>query len=149
MSQLVGEQQVYHASDGGSITDQAHRERMLANFMAPAVLHLKVGAQVMLIKNTDETLVNGSMGRILRFLDATNQDELLGGVAKDGHQPNSTGTRWPVVEFVTGGYVKEVLVCPAHFTVELPSGEVQVSRTQVCAESGQPGILSCLTWPHF
>jgi ATP-dependent DNA helicase PIF1 len=30
---------------------------------------LKIDAQVMLIKNVDETLVNGTMGRVLRFTD--------------------------------------------------------------------------------
>ena len=61
MGHLHTEKQVYRASDGGSITNPAQRERMLANMMAPAVLELKIDAQVMLIKNMDETLVNGSI----------------------------------------------------------------------------------------
>ena len=42
---------------------------MLANFMAPQVLKLRINAQVMLIKNVDETLVNGSVGKVIAFHD--------------------------------------------------------------------------------
>ncbi len=59
---------MFEARDGGTIVDKNQRDRMLANCMAPAVLELKVGAQVMLIKNLDESLVNGSLGKVLAFM---------------------------------------------------------------------------------
>jgi ATP-dependent DNA helicase PIF1 len=70
MSRLRGESKTYHASDGGLATGD-HRQKLLDNFMAQQVLHLTVGAQVMLIKNIDETLVNGSMGIVVAFQDPT------------------------------------------------------------------------------
>jgi ATP-dependent DNA helicase PIF1 len=40
----------------------------LDNLMAVSSLSLKKGAQVMMIKNVDETLVNGSLGKVLGFM---------------------------------------------------------------------------------
>ncbi|KAI1495698.1 hypothetical protein F5X99DRAFT_109039 [Biscogniauxia marginata] len=37
---------------------------LLANMMAPKAIYLKKGAQVMLIKNMDDNLVNGSLGKV-------------------------------------------------------------------------------------
>ncbi|KAK5627609.1 hypothetical protein RRF57_003324 [Xylaria bambusicola] len=36
--------------------------------MAPKSMDLKKGAQVMLIKNMDDTLVNGSLGKVIGFM---------------------------------------------------------------------------------
>ncbi|KII87392.1 hypothetical protein PLICRDRAFT_55354 [Plicaturopsis crispa FD-325 SS-3] len=91
----------------------------------------------MLIKNVDETLVNGSMGKIVRFLDPALyqlEGELLGedkGPGGAKKLPPGGTKRWPVVEFAVPGGVREVMVQPDTWKVELPSGEVQVSRTQL------------------
>lgn len=51
----------------GGPTEQ--RDKILANFMAADRIILKKDAQVMLIKNVDETLVNGSMGKVIGFCE--------------------------------------------------------------------------------
>ena len=150
MNQLTTEQENFHSVDGGTIQDMAQREKMLANFMAPQRLTLRLGAQVMLIKNVDEMLVNGSIGKVLRFVDpavyGTPDDPEVAGGAFVGGAPSATaggsaakknaaaigGKRYPVVEFeLRNGIKRRMLVMPETWTVELPSGEIQVSRTQV------------------
>lgn len=141
MSHLQTEQKEYRASDGGTITDPIQRDKMLANFMAPKNLVLRVGAQVMLIKNIDETLVNGSMGKILRFVDpalyGTEYDDVdgSGNTGKPKSERKKTATTnmlMPLVEFaVPNRGRREALIVTETWKVELPSGEVQVSRIQV------------------
>ena len=58
---------LFEAVDGGTMTGE-QRAKALDNFMAPSKLNLKAGCQVMLIKNKDEMLVNGSIGTVLTFL---------------------------------------------------------------------------------
>ncbi|SCU97751.1 LAFA_0G13058g1_1 [Lachancea sp. 'fantastica'] len=66
---LPGICHTYNAIDGGIMKDEIQKEKLLSNFLAPKELKLKVGAQVMMIKNMDETLVNGSLGKIIDFID--------------------------------------------------------------------------------
>ena len=147
MERLTSDKETYVSVDGGVIQDFTHREKLLSNFMAPHKLELKAEAQVMLIKNVDDTLVNGSMGRVLRFVDpytfgANSDPEVSGVVAsvasaqslkKSASNPATVGAKlYPVVEFVLPQDRKRtVLVMPEIWKVELPNGEVQVSRTQV------------------
>jgi ATP-dependent DNA helicase PIF1 len=144
MAHLDTEQKDYMATDGGTIVDPNQREKMLANFMAPKKLVLRVGAQVMLIKNMDEMLVNGSMGKIVRFVDpavyGSDYDNVDGnGNVPAGGKPKSqtkkpapTTMLMPVVEFlVPNKGRREAIIIPEVWKVELPSGEVQISRTQV------------------
>jgi ATP-dependent DNA helicase PIF1 len=142
MSSLQTEHHTYQSTDGGSLEDPNQREKMLANFMAAKSLQLRVGAQVMLIKNVDEHLVNGSMGAIKRFVDpnvyqtekdgdfTVNKDE-AGGAAAVKKKAPVPGVVWPLVQFSTPKGVIELMVEPATWKVELPNGEVQVSRTQL------------------
>ena len=165
MNQLATEQENFVSADGGTIQDMAQREKMLSNFMAPQKLTLRLGAQVMLIKNVDDMLVNGSMGKVMRFVDpaiyGTPDDPEFAGGAFGGRAPSPPlggsaakknaaavptagggaakknaaaigGKRYPVVEFdLPNGIKRRMLVMPETWTVELPSGEIQVSRTQV------------------
>ena len=64
----------FHAQDSGTIKEPEYREKLLQNCMAPPVIHLKKGAQVMLIKNMEDTLVNGSIGRVVAFMDEATFD---------------------------------------------------------------------------
>lgn len=154
MNQLKGKRLVLKSLDGGTLTDPQQREKILANFMAPHELDLCVDSQVMLIKNLDETLVNGSMGRIMGFCDPAiykglsadgkietleeNYDvtTLAGKKAKERKQrliDEGKIEECPVVLFQVPGQQKPnpVLIQRETFKVELPSGEVQVSRHQV------------------
>ena len=144
----------YAAVDGGAITDPVQRDKMLSNFLAVSHLKLQVDAQVMLIKNTDETLVNGSMGKVIGFchkiayeVGPTGQwledrgwsdlppeererkeNALSIALAKLGQG----ATPFPVVQFkLPGGNYRDVLVEYELFKSELPNGDVQVSRSQL------------------
>lgn len=68
MRKLPGEAHTFTAVDTYN-TEQAKRFRILGNLICPEATSLKVGAQVMLIKNMDETLVNGSLGKVLGFMN--------------------------------------------------------------------------------
>lgn len=69
LNKLPGMVRTFDAMDGGSLEDKEMKERLLQNFLAPKTLQLKVGAQVMMLKNVDATLVNGSLGKIIEFVD--------------------------------------------------------------------------------
>jgi len=58
--------QVYVSKDTGNASDE-RKATILGNMVAQGTLKIKVDAQVMLIKNVDENLVNGSIGRVLGF----------------------------------------------------------------------------------
>lgn len=145
----LGSLQSYAAMESGTITDPTQREKILSNFMAPKHLELAINAQVMLIKNVDETLVNGSLGRVVGFADpddyakgdsAQDASGVVGGgsmnlTAKKGP---STGSRkpYPVVEFgMTNGTKRRVLVLPEVFKFEQPGAQPSTppaaSRTQL------------------
>lgn len=64
LKSLPGNARVYKAMDYGP----PHLKKMLENVMAPGELELKEDAQVMMLKNTDEQLVNGTVGRVMFFL---------------------------------------------------------------------------------
>jgi ATP-dependent DNA helicase PIF1 len=144
MNNLKGETHLFRAKDGGTITDPAIRNKLLSNLMAPPELRLRVNAQVMLIKNTDETLVNGSIGKVIRFCDeatwrndggqALNETPEEAKKRKAITSASKGGTiQYPVVKFpLPGGtYFREVLVMPETWKIELPNGEIQASRVQL------------------
>lgn len=69
LNKLPGKVHNFNAIDGGSLDDVELKEKLLQNFLAPKHLELKIGAQVMMIKNVDATLVNGSLGKVIDFID--------------------------------------------------------------------------------
>lgn len=148
MQQLHG--QVYHfeARDGGTVLDKAFRAKLLQNCIAPEKVSLKKGAQVMLIKNIDETLVNGSLGRVRGFMNEQmfadykdNEDAFLNEGEQDAEAKAwqkaeilglSTQAVYPVVRFaLANGTTRDLLCQRESWKVELPNGEVQASREQV------------------
>jgi ATP-dependent DNA helicase PIF1 len=72
MAKLKGDTHTFHARDR-AIAD--NYKGQLKQCQAPAVLELKVGAQVMLLKNVDldKGLANGSRGVVVRFQPPTNE----------------------------------------------------------------------------
>ncbi|PFH63232.1 hypothetical protein XA68_15866 [Ophiocordyceps unilateralis] len=145
LRELPGPVHRYESSDSG---DQAVKDKLLMNMMAPKSLDLKIDAQVMLIKNLDDTLVNGSLGKVIAFSDESTfemksasdemEDDLakakrkLAGLAHDGGALSRDARKFPVVRFVsTGGKPRVILCQPEEWTVELPNGEVQAKRSQL------------------
>ena len=159
MSQLVGEVKTFESRDGGTIADKTMRDKLLQNCMAPEMIHLKKGAQVMLIKNIDESLVNGSLGKIIGFMSEIQFDSYIedehrfaatqGGTFKNeaagpgdkvdmakkrimDNMLGSTSRAWPVVRFtIADGTTRDLLCQPETWKIELPDGEVQASRSQI------------------
>lgn len=152
MSLLHGKSQVYEARDGGTVVDKVGRDRLLASCIAPERLELKKGAQVMLIKNIDDTLVNGSLGKIVGFmteaqfelnrnsiesesLNGGNEEDLERNTIRNGINASllsSTGQLWPKVRFaIADGTTRDILLERESWKVELPNGEIQASRSQV------------------
>jgi len=113
---LPGDMQVQAAEDSG---DFPFLEQLKKNCLAPERLQLKIGAQVMLLKNIDPEggLVNGSRGVILSF--QVNEDPDVGMLGS-----------FPVVKFETNNGDKELMVYPEEFTIE-GQGKVLAKRLQV------------------
>jgi ATP-dependent DNA helicase PIF1 len=154
---LQGNVEVFEARDGGTIVDKGQRDKLLSNCMAPETITLKKGAQVMLIKNIDESLVNGSIGRVIGFMDEGEFDRycineeayvqatdgVIGTQAPAAMSKEAlarkrltdnltTARKYPLVRFaIADGTSRDLLCQPESWKVELPNGEVQASRSQV------------------
>jgi ATP-dependent DNA helicase PIF1 len=154
MRNLVGKSYYYTAKDTGSIADESMREKLLSNMMASKSLELKKGAQVMLIKNIDEQLVNGSLGKIIAFMDektyeiTTEEPEIMDNdippedLTDRGRRLRAqmalkdlsadTTTLYPRVRFtLQDNTFRDLLVQPEEWKIELPSGEIQAQRSQL------------------
>ncbi|QSZ37191.1 hypothetical protein DSL72_009285 [Monilinia vaccinii-corymbosi] len=158
---LHGKSYRFEAIDSGSITDLGVRDKLLSNMMAPKSIELKKGAQVMLIKNMDDGLVNGSLGKVVAFMseksfeiydsnpDILNEKENSDAEEEHKRQSDlakfkqsnflfpstgisSNGRLFPLVRFsIPDGTIRDLLVQPEEWKIELPNGEVQAQRTQL------------------
>jgi ATP-dependent DNA helicase PIF1 len=104
MSQLPGEARDYKANDWGDI------ERIEKSCIAPRSLQLKIDAQVILLKNIDESLVNGSLGRVIGFVGEYNGEQV------------------PLVRFLNG---RERAMSHEEWKIEMPGGAIIATRRQV------------------
>lgn len=146
---LSGAVRRFEATDTG---DPNVRDKLLQHMMAPKTIDLKKGAQVMLIKNLDETLVNGSLGKVMGFSSeaafayATSKNAEPGSddaevdpraKAKIASFTRDMGSlkdlkEYPIVQFTaTDGTHRQLLCVPEDWKVELPNGEVQAQRRQL------------------
>lgn len=75
MQNIKGREFVFKAEDSGTF-DAATNAKLLENIMAPEKLVLKVGAQVLLISNIANDLVNGSRGRVKTFVHEEKHPQL-------------------------------------------------------------------------
>ncbi len=150
LNALSGKSIRYSAVDEG---EEQIRDKLLANMMAPPALELKVGAQVMLIKNMDESLVNGSLGTVEDFMSETTFD-LTGGMGRlgddsdidsdqkrrikaftnalSGSSKQDNDKIFPLVCFRTAdGMKRKVLCVPEDWKVETAQGKTIASRKQI------------------
>ena len=159
MFNLSGQSMTFEAQDSG-VSDVNVRNKILANFMAPEALTLKKGAQVMLIKNMDSQLVNGSLGKVQAFMDegtfhAYKEDEETFMRAQEPDDEGSDdevraearkkiaqarmknsegkgGPYWPVVRFaLPDGTYRAILCLPEEWKTENQQGEITAKRMQV------------------
>ncbi|KAG7099567.1 hypothetical protein E1B28_001399 [Marasmius oreades] len=121
LNKLQSEEVIYQAQDipgtdaDGNQVPWATASSLLNRLIVPKILSVKVGAQVMLVKNLfDHGLVNGSIGKIESFrtvLDAVEQGRTVGTTRSEGsgqdvsleNDPSVArlprGRVWPVVRF--------------------------------------------------
>lgn len=75
LSSLDGDSQVFNMKTSGT---KAKREQLAKSILAPEVLELKVGAEVMfVVNNFKQKFVNGSRGRVISFHEGTPIVKLL------------------------------------------------------------------------
>ncbi|CAN0054626.1 unnamed protein product [Scytosiphon promiscuus] len=110
LAQLEGSEVVSKAENRGNRPD--HLRQLDDSCSAPATLRLKVGAQVILVKNlaTGRGLANGSRGVVVRFATSA-----------------SSGAKLPVVRFGSG---LEETIRPEEFSLYV-GGAVVASRRQL------------------
>ncbi|KAI5822295.1 hypothetical protein K523DRAFT_257223, partial [Schizophyllum commune Tattone D] len=124
------------------LIDIQNGEKQLNRVSAVHMLSLKLGAQVMLVKNVDETLVNGTVGIVCAFWRA-GQGGFAGGDTLNGYGKAPSpieyvGKIWrreepyPVVKFSTSSGDRTVVVGRHEFRLESCGGQALVCRVQVC-----------------
>ncbi|CEP10115.1 hypothetical protein [Parasitella parasitica] len=137
LHELRGDEIEFKAIDEGD-------QRKLQQCIAPAVLQLKLHAQVMLLKNLDAELVNGSIGVIVGFVGRGDyrikdvceklrtpqrkRDRNLLFADRDTDSDIDMSVPWPVVKFANG---KELVIERESWSVALPGGLDASRRSQL------------------
>jgi len=129
-----------HNAKGERVSQQT-MERLLERLITSKTISLKIGAQVMLVKNLIQgSLVNGSVGQVVAFSTSheaqINHTEIAqAGDTKDPSVAQYIRNRaaqndrvWPVVRFTNG---RVMLIVPVEFTVNNAEGGMEASREQI------------------
>lgn len=95
------------AKSASSASGNNKREGLLAGIMAEKDLQLKKGAQVMLVKNVDEVLVNGCVGQVVGFYGYREVIGMLRGACEKRAGPAKTTGFVRNVAIETSGAVTE------------------------------------------
>lgn len=99
------------------------------SLMAPESLTLMKGAQVMLVRNIDHSLVNGSIGTVVGFALSSSFPDRPKGTKPGRH---GFSTLWPVVEFkISPGLKRTEILEPWKWEIQI-NKQVIASRIQVC-----------------
>lgn len=93
-----------HVFAGVDFAKPSTPTKLLDALIAPGSLRVMKNAQVMLIRNIDSTLVNGSIGIVIGFALSSAYPNRPSGAVKGGRKGAST--LWPVVEFPLSGTEK-------------------------------------------
>ena len=140
---LDGESYVFDAADWTPYQDA--KNTYLDSFMAQKKLTLKIGAQVMLIKNIDATLVNGTIGIVTGFgpiesldeddddTDALKKDKKLAGMGAQAS--GAGGEKGPIIRWSTPNGFEIKAPERVDFKVEDVKGSCLAKRTQVSHSS--------------
>ncbi len=109
LAKLPGEPVLYRATDTNFTKWPEPLETLKKNCIAPEILALKIGAQVMLLKNIDAEngLVNGALGKVIGF--------------------GNTESKFPVVEFASGF----VMECDTEKWEQKNDARILAQRVQV------------------
>ncbi|THG95259.1 hypothetical protein EW026_g6358 [Hermanssonia centrifuga] len=132
LTSLPGPSFKYESRDSGAAPPEK-RAKLLDNMVATRLLELKIDAQVMLIKNVDESLVNGSVGKILGFYNVGVCSASVGPPAASGPQLKKEGSTTAKPKSISqessgsisknAGFVRNVQVGPDGRT---PTGHMQI-----------------------
>lgn len=146
---IKDDRKTFRAEDSPPAIGGSQKNTYLSNLMAPEVLDLKVGAQVMLVKNMDLNLVNGTIGTVKGFgslhLDDSEDDESPEAAKKkakfveavlSGREELS-----PVVEWRTPSGVIVKTMVREEFKADTRKGDVNPPRRRQVSPPSGPSSL--------
>ena len=131
MKQLGGPSYEYTAEDSPTNPD-FRVKKLLDNMMALPKLELKIGAQVMLIKNIDKDLVNGSKGKVINFMSKKEFDN-------SGHSPDTSSTEGP--ELLRGKTTLTMRKCRIFPVVSFPLADGTQYKMLIMPEDWKNELL--------
>ncbi|GMM29301.1 DNA helicase [Martiniozyma asiatica (nom. inval.)] len=134
---LPGETTEFIAVDSGSMVSTDQGKKMLDNFLAPKSIHLKPGAQVMLVKNMDDKLVNGTLGIVVGFMNSMTYSALC-----DLNDSYYKGINDPDSNMTYYDYDSETEAPPS------AKGAIETDRNRLWRKLKEPlddSIFSCLS----